>query len=317
MTALGLGGKPENQTARIYAAELVQEPERVTSAGEVYTFLKGHAYMVRTDANRDLIREIDGGIKKEVSISCAAVSQTCSVCGSDRRKNPCAHRVGQLYGEKRCHVVLSDVTDAYEWSFVAVPAQREAGVTKQFGMETDGERRCKQLEQQLQNRNALLNHVENSLRQEIVRLRFLVEGSAVHRNGFLRLCGTGHVQRPPQGIGAGAGGPINGARYIAAQLLIVLRIDRFIDDFLNAAAQRIPFLILLFVRHGIPPVNAFFIIAFLPGKNNREAKKPPNMCLAKADAHIWRWMQRRCAAKAFLGMLIGDGSKYEMGVFEH
>ena len=86
--------------------------------------------------------------------------------------------MGQLYGEKRCHVVLSDVTDAYEWSFVAVPAQREAGVTKQFGMETDGERRCKQLEQQLQNRNALLNRVENSLRQEIVRLRFLVEGSA-------------------------------------------------------------------------------------------------------------------------------------------
>ena len=58
----------------------------------------------------------------------------------------------------------------------------------------------------------------------------------LHRNGFLRLCGTGHVQRPPQGIGAGAGGPVNGARYIAAQLLIVLRIDRFIDDFLNAAA---------------------------------------------------------------------------------
>lgn len=50
--------------------------------------MKGHAYMVRTDANRDLIREIDGGIKKEVSISCAAASQTCSVCGSDRRNSP-------------------------------------------------------------------------------------------------------------------------------------------------------------------------------------------------------------------------------------
>ena len=61
--------KGENQTARLYAAELVQDPERITAAGEVYTFLKGHAYMVRTDANRDLIREIDGGIKKEVSIS--------------------------------------------------------------------------------------------------------------------------------------------------------------------------------------------------------------------------------------------------------
>ena len=54
--------KGENQTARLYAAELVQDPERITAAGEVYTFLKGHAYMVRTDANRDLIRENDGGI---------------------------------------------------------------------------------------------------------------------------------------------------------------------------------------------------------------------------------------------------------------
>lgn len=168
--------KGENQTARLYAAELVQDPERITAAGEVYTFLKGHAYMVRTDANRDLIREIDGGIKKEVSISCAAASQTCSVCGGDRRNSPCSHRIGQRYGDKLCHVVLGDVTDAYEWSFVAVPAQREAGVTKQFRSETDGAQRCKQLEQQLQNRDVLLNRMENALRQDVVRLRFLVEG---------------------------------------------------------------------------------------------------------------------------------------------
>ena len=168
--------KGENQTARLYAAELVQDPERITAAGEVYTFLKGHAYMVRTDANRDLIREIAGGIKKEVSISCAAASQTCSVCGSDRRNSPCSHRIGQRYGDKLCHVVLGDVTDAYEWSFVAVPAQREAGVTKQFRSETDGAQRCKQLEQQLQNRDVLLNRMQNALRQDVVRLRFLVEG---------------------------------------------------------------------------------------------------------------------------------------------
>ena len=31
--------------------------------------------------------------------------------------------------------MLSDVTDAYEWSFVAVPAQRNAGVVKRFGQE--------------------------------------------------------------------------------------------------------------------------------------------------------------------------------------
>ena len=169
--------KGENQTARIFAAELVEMPERQTTAGEPYTYLKGHAYMVRTDANRDLIREIDGGIKKEVSISCAAASQTCSVCGSDRRKSPCAHRPGHRYGGQICHTVLSAVTDAYEWSFVAVPAQREAGVTKQFGTEQT-DHRCKMLELQLQEKNALLSRVEKAVRQDILRLRFLVDGVA-------------------------------------------------------------------------------------------------------------------------------------------
>ena len=32
-----------------------------------------------------------------------------------------------------CCTLLEEPTDAYEWSFVAVPAQREAGVTKAYG----------------------------------------------------------------------------------------------------------------------------------------------------------------------------------------
>lgn len=167
--------KGENQTARIFDTELVQMPERTTAAGEIYTYLKGRAYMVRTEANSDLIREIDGGIKKEVSISCAAGAHTCSVCGSDRRGQPCVHRNGLYYGGSLCHTVLSDVTDAYEWSFVAVPAQREAGVTKQYGGDSD---RCSQLEKKLAEKNALLSHVEELVRQDIIRLRFLTEGEA-------------------------------------------------------------------------------------------------------------------------------------------
>ena len=89
--------------------------------------------------------------------------------------------MGQRYGDKLCHVVLGDVTDAYEWSFVAVPAQREAGVTKQFRSETDGAQRCKQLEQQLQNRDVLLNRMQNALRQDVVRLR--VSGRGLHGKG--------------------------------------------------------------------------------------------------------------------------------------
>ncbi len=124
--------KGENQTARIFLTEVVEE-NRDNSIGEKYTCLKGYAYMVRTASNADLIREIDGGIKKEVSVSCSAEKQICSICGADRRVKPCRHVKGRTYGGKRCFFTLEDISDAYEWSFVAVPAQINAGVTKSFG----------------------------------------------------------------------------------------------------------------------------------------------------------------------------------------
>lgn len=127
--------KGENQTARLFAAEVVEE-DRENSIGEKYAYLKGYAYMVRTASNADLIREIDGGIKKEISVSCAAERQVCSVCGADRRVKACRHVKGRMYDGKRCFFTLEDVSDAYEWSFVAVPAQVRAGVTKKFEEET-------------------------------------------------------------------------------------------------------------------------------------------------------------------------------------
>ena len=33
---------------------------------------------------------------------------------------------------KLCHTLLSGAKDAYEWSFVAIPAQPKAGVTKAY-----------------------------------------------------------------------------------------------------------------------------------------------------------------------------------------
>ena len=124
--------KGENQTARIYDTEVAEDPTKMTADGEVYTFLKAYAYMVRTASNADLIREIDGGIKKEVSVGCAVSKKTCSVCGADLSVKGCAHRKGRSYAGKRCCHVLSEPTDAYEWSFVAVPAQKNAGVTKKY-----------------------------------------------------------------------------------------------------------------------------------------------------------------------------------------
>ena len=55
--------KGENQQARIYRAEVVRDSDRTTSAGEAYHYLLAQAYMVRGEHNRDLILEIDAGIK--------------------------------------------------------------------------------------------------------------------------------------------------------------------------------------------------------------------------------------------------------------
>lgn len=124
--------KAENQTARIYRCEVEAVEGRKTSTGDQYFRLKASAYMPRTKGNEELITQIESGICKEVSVGCAAESAVCSVCSAKRGENPCTHRRGETYSGKLCFFELSDITDAYEWSFVAVPAQREAGVIKSF-----------------------------------------------------------------------------------------------------------------------------------------------------------------------------------------
>ncbi len=112
------------QTARIFDCAVESDPE----TGE--NRLRAKAYMVKTNGNADLIAEIKGGIKKEVSVSCSVAKKVCSVCGADVLSDPCMHIKGHEYGGEVCVHILDEPTDAYEWSFVAVPAQRGAGVTK-------------------------------------------------------------------------------------------------------------------------------------------------------------------------------------------
>lgn len=123
--------KAENQSARIFETRLVRE-DATTSLGEVYCCLKAWAYMARCEKNADLILEIDAGIKKEVSVGCAVERIVCSVCGADQNAGGCVHKKGKSYDHMTCHYLLEDPTDAYEWSFVAVPAQKNAGVVKKF-----------------------------------------------------------------------------------------------------------------------------------------------------------------------------------------
>ena len=155
-----------NQAARIFDTELAEDPSRKTKDGRPYKFLRAKAYMVRTEENRDLIAEIDGGIKKEVSISCAAAVRRCSVCGNDRNSGGCAHVNGKTYAGRLCHTILDKITDAYEWSFVAVPAQVRAGVTKKF---SDGEAHPAP---------AQTEDIAQELRRDIRRLAYFSGGRA-------------------------------------------------------------------------------------------------------------------------------------------
>ena len=122
----------KDQTARIYETEVIRDPARKAADGEVYTYLSAKAYMLRSDKNKELIAEIDAGIKKETSVGCSVGEIRCSVCGRDMRKGECGHIKGKTYAGKKCFAMLCDPLDAYEWSFVAVPAQRNAGVIKAY-----------------------------------------------------------------------------------------------------------------------------------------------------------------------------------------
>ena len=115
----------EKQVARIFDAGV--------EYGDGCAFIKAWAYILRGEKTAEVIREIEAGIKKEVSVGCAMGRSTCSVCGADY--GTCEHRKGVRYGAEECVAVLCEPVDAYEFSFVAVPAQKEAGVLKKLGAE--------------------------------------------------------------------------------------------------------------------------------------------------------------------------------------
>ncbi len=74
---------------------------------------------------------------------------------------------GQVYDGKLCFMELREPADAYEWSFVAVPAQRKAGVIKSAG-------------RQLENEARLGRRYLKGLRREMVRLAGIAEPEMEH-----------------------------------------------------------------------------------------------------------------------------------------
>ena len=118
----------DNQIARIFGAEVVKE--------DGISYIKAWAYIRRGGHGDEVIADIEAGIKKEVSVGCAMGRSVCSICGSDY--GTCGHQKGEHYDGQLCCAILKEPMDAYEFSFVAVPAQPHAGVLKALG----GGNRC-------------------------------------------------------------------------------------------------------------------------------------------------------------------------------
>lgn len=113
----------DSQVARIFETQVVCE--------DGVSYIKAWAYIRRGGHGDEVIADIDAGIKKEVSVGCAMGRAVCSVCGGEY--GACGHQKGEHYDGQLCCVILKEPMDAYEFSFVAVPAQRDAGVLKGMG----------------------------------------------------------------------------------------------------------------------------------------------------------------------------------------
>lgn len=170
-----------DQSARTFETQVMVDSARKTACGEDYTYILAHSYLPRIAKNDMLIAEIDAGIKKEVSVGCAVEKRVCSICGADERQNPCAHRRGKVYDGKVCHYILDKPTDAYEWSFVAVPAQKNAGVTKAF---RDADALCKAIREKDDDTLTLSAAELTALADRIDALEKSAADGAMYRNAL-------------------------------------------------------------------------------------------------------------------------------------
>ena len=154
------------QVARIFETQVVQE--------NGVSYIKAWAYIRRGGNAEEIIADIEAGIKKEISVGCAMGFAACSICGGEY--GTCGHQKGEYYDGMLCCVILKEPMDAYEFSFVAVPAQRQAGVIKGLG---EGKRCLKDLADEfgaqgeyraLYTQAQLGRQYEKQLQSDVVRL---------------------------------------------------------------------------------------------------------------------------------------------------
>ena len=183
----------DNQVARIFQTQVVRE--------EGVSYIKAWAYIRRGSHTEEIIADIEAGIKKEVSVGCSMGRSVCSICGGDY--GTCGHQKGEYYDGQLCCAILKEPMDAYEFSFVAVPAQREAGVMKGMGR---GSKSLKALAEEfgvqgeyreLFKQAQLGRQFEKQLQDEVVRLCMVLDLGAAEpvMRGIVEKAGAEDLQQ--------------------------------------------------------------------------------------------------------------------------
>ena len=175
----------KNQKARIISCRVENVEGEKTALGDDLFRLTARAYIRRSEGNAELIEAIEAGIVKEVSVGCSVGGTVCSICRQDMRSPACGHIKGREYDGELCYGELSEPTDAYEFSFVAVPAQRAAGVIKSGHPEK--EKKMKDITKLLDcERLSLEGEDMKALREYISGLKADAECAAAYREELVK-----------------------------------------------------------------------------------------------------------------------------------
>ncbi len=140
--------------------------------------------MVRTDGQPGASSPKSRAASKRRSAWAARWSGRCAPSAARTRGAGCGHKPGEVYDGKLCYLSLEEASDAYEFSFVAVPAQPQAGVVKGCSGRREaaclkelvqGNAGCARELETLEHEAALGRKWISSLRADVVRLGGLAD----------------------------------------------------------------------------------------------------------------------------------------------
>lgn len=97
----------------------IEEGESLTNTGDRYVKLKARACIPWAERNEPLIKELEAGIHKEISVGANISEMKCSICKGDF--DDCDHILGHEYDGQVCYGMIEEPSYIYNWAFVVTP----------------------------------------------------------------------------------------------------------------------------------------------------------------------------------------------------